>query len=94
MIELEMLHTSEGDKKKKLDNTSPECRIEVKNFVDRQLKTGTALFLERGKKTYRITGYDPKKDKLLVRVEKRKLEYVSANAAKGRKTAVPPRAGG
>lgn len=93
-MEIDFLHSTEGDKKKSLDRSTPECRVEVKKFIDRQLRSGTALFLERGSKTYRITGYDEKSDKLLTRVEKKKLEHVKASPDKGRKTAVPPRAGG
>ena len=93
-IEIEYLHSMEGDKKKKLDNTNELCRLEVKKFFDKQIRSGTALFLERGKKCWRITGYDPKKDKLLVRVEAKKREHVTASPEKGRKTAIPPRSGG
>lgn len=93
-IEMEVLHSLAGDKKKTLDNSTPECRVEVKKFIEKQLRSGSALFLERGKKTYRVTGYDEIKDKLLVRVEKKKLEHVAANPEKGRKTSIPPRAGG
>lgn len=90
-MELDMLHSLDGDKKKELDTTTAECRIEVEKFFNRQIKDGVALFLERGKKTYRITGYDAKKDKLKVKVQKRE---VLASPDKGAKTAVPPRAGG
>lgn len=93
-MELEILHSQAGDKKKQLDRSTPECRVEVQKFIEKQLRGGSALFLERGKKTYRITGYDAKKDKLLIRVEKRRREAVAASPDKGRKTSVPPRAGG
>lgn len=96
-MEIEILHAMHGDKKKVLDRSTAECRLEVKKFVERHIKEGTALFLERGEgaktKTYRITGYDAKKDELKVRVEKMKRD-VGAAPDKGRKTAVPPRAGG
>jgi hypothetical protein len=96
-MEMEILHALDGDKKKKLDTSTPECRVEVEKFIKRQLKDGVALFLERGEgtklKTYRVTGYDPKKDKLKVRLENKRRE-VNASPDKGRTTAVPPRAGG
>ncbi len=91
---IEVLHSLDGDKKKSLDRSTPECRLEVKKFIDKQMRGGSALFLERGKKCYRVTGYDEKRDKLLVRVEKKKLEHVAANPEKGQKTSIPPRAGG
>lgn len=96
---VETLHTTHGDDVKDHDTSSPECRIEVKKFIEGQLKNGQAMFLERtdkkGKtKTYRITGYDAKTDSLLTRVEKKKKEQVKADSKKGRVTSVPPRAGG
>lgn len=103
-MEMEILHSLDGDKKKTLDRSTPECRLEVEKFIKRQLKDGVALFLERGEgknlKTYRVTGYDPKNDKLKVRLDKHIRvpglvgSEVSASPDKGRTTAVPPRAGG
>lgn len=90
-MEIELLHSMDGDKKKQLDRRTPECRLEVKKFIDKQLRSGSALFLERGKHTYRIEGYNPDKDKLII---KRAAKRILASPDKGKKTAVPPRAGG
>jgi len=82
-MEVEILHSLDGDKKKTLDRSTPECRLEVQKFIKRQLKDGVALFLERGEgknlKTYRVTGYDPKKDKLKVRLDKHVPAIPAAN---------------
>jgi hypothetical protein len=98
-MEVEILHAQQGDKKKKLDRSTLECRVEVEKFIKRHIREGTALFLERGSgakvRTYRITGYDPKTDKLKTSLfRKGSVREVSASPDKGRKTAVPPRAGG
>lgn len=93
-MELEVLHNMAGDKKRNLDTLTVDGRMETEQFFRTMLKEGTAVFLERGKKTYRVTGFNAKKNRLLVRVEQRGKEAVAAKPEKGRKTAVPPRAGG
>ena len=85
-MEVEVLHVLHGDKKKTID--TPQERAQ---FIKRMIREGTAIFLERGKKTYRVTDYDSKKDRLIVSTDK---GNVGASPGKGRKTAVPPRAGG
>ena len=94
-MEVEVLHAQRGDKKKKIDTGSAAGRKEAETFIKTMLRQGTAIFLERGKKTYRITDYDAKKNHLIVRLEKKgKAVSVGASPAKGRKTAVAPQAGG
>lgn len=98
LFDVEILHTVRGDKKKQFDTSTEEGRQETAVFVNRMIKEGTAIFLETEKDTYRIKGYDPKEDRLIVAVhtEAGKTEDVPAKPGKrGRKTtAVPPRAGG
>lgn len=86
-MEIEVLHALHGDKKKQLD--TPQERAQ---FIKKMIREGTAIFLERGKKTYRITDFDEKKNRLIVRIDDGR--HVAAKPEKGRKTAVPPRAGG
>jgi len=93
-MEVEVLHNSQGDKKRNLDTLTVDGRQETQVFIKKMLKEGTAIFLERGKKTYLVTGFDAKKNRLLVRVEARDKQAVAASPERGRKTAVPPRAGG
>jgi hypothetical protein len=93
-MELEILHNLQGDKKRNLDTLTIDGRLETQVFIRKMIQEGTAIFLERGKKTYRVTGYDGKKNRLLCRIEQRGRESVAAHPEKGRKTAVPPRAGG
>lgn len=94
MLEIEILHNMMGDKKRAFDTATEEGRQQTQAGIKKMLREGTAIFLERGKKTYRVTGFDGKKNRLLVRVEPRGKESVAAKPDKGRKTAVPPRAGG
>jgi len=93
---VEHLHVQKGDKKKDVPTNSPEERKEAKAYIDKLLHQGTALFLERGKKTYRIRGYDPDKDRLLVEPAEGQTtsKRVPARPDKGRVTAVPPVRGG
>jgi hypothetical protein len=93
-MELEILHNYDGDKKRVLDTATEVGRKETEASIRKMLKQGTAIFLERGKKTFRVTGFDGVKNRLLVRVERRGKESVAAKPDRGRKTAVPPRAGG
>lgn len=94
ILEVEILHSLHGDKKKCFDTHKPEGRKDAEACITKMLREGTALFLERGKKTYRISRYDAKTDKLVVHLEGLGGREVKASPAKGAKTAVPPRAGG
>jgi hypothetical protein len=91
VLEIEVLHSLEGDRKKKIDTSTEAGRKEAQEFIRKQIREGTAIFLERGKKTYRIKDYDAKADKLIVSTDNGDTK---ASSAKGRKTAVPPKAGG
>jgi hypothetical protein len=90
-LEVEVLHSLEGDRKKKIDTSTEVGRKQAQEFIRKQIREGTAIFLERGKKTYRVKDYDSKKDQLIVATDKKD---VGAASGKGRKTAVPPKAGG
>jgi hypothetical protein len=93
-MNIELLHTTKGDKNKLFDDT-PEGRQQVKDLIEALLKRGTVLFLERGKKTYRVKGYDPETDKLLVGVEvKDEIKTVTTRGRKAKVTAVPAISGG
>jgi hypothetical protein len=61
-MEIEVLHAARGDKKKSIDTNTDKGRQEAAVFLNKMMKQGTAVFLERGKKTYRVKGYDPRKD--------------------------------
>jgi hypothetical protein len=65
-MEIELLHIHHGDKKKKIDTALPEGRNEVEKLLKSLCAQKCAVFLERDKKTYRVTGYDPVKDELIV----------------------------
>lgn len=89
-MDVELLHVQKGDKKKKI--TEPE---KIAEFITIQIRKGTAIFLERGKKTYRVQRYDPKTDSLHVIADVHGQEKdVRAKGAKSKVTAVPPIAGG
>jgi hypothetical protein len=92
MFEIEILHNLHGDKRKKIDTSTEAGRAEAATICKKMLKQGTAIFLERGKKTYRVKDYDPEKDQLIVAHEAK--GDVKAKATKGKKTAVAPVAGG
>jgi hypothetical protein len=96
-MDIELLHTTAGDRKKKIDTSTAEGCEQAKELIDRLLRQGTALFLERGAgkrtKTYRVQGYDPQTDRLICRVEA-KGALVRASPAKGRVAGVPAIRGG
>ena len=93
-MEIEVLHARKGDKKKSINTGTEEGRQEAAVFLNKMMKQGTAIFLDRGKgKTYRVKGYDPKKDLLTVALEQ-KGKTVTTKAGKAKATAVAPVAGG
>jgi hypothetical protein len=92
-MEIEVLHAARGDKKKSIDTNTEKGRQEAAVFLNKMMKQGTAVFLERGKKTYRVKGYDPKKDLLTVALEE-KDKTVTTRGRKAKTTAVAPVAGG
>jgi hypothetical protein len=94
-MEMEILHTMRGDKKKKFDTATEAGRKEAKALIDKLLKSGTAIFLERKKKTMRLKGYDPTTDSLIVEAEVRgEQRDVRTRGRKAKTVAVAPVAGG
>lgn len=71
-MEIELLHIHAGDKRKQIDTTKPEGRNEVERLLKNLRDQKCAIFLERAKKTYRVTGYDPVKDELIVQLPRKK----------------------
>ena len=95
MFEMEILHTQHGDKKRKYDTATEKGRQEAAVMLNKLMKAGTAILLERGKKTYYVKGYDPEKDQLIVSVEKNgETKQVKASGKKAKTVAVPRVAGG
>lgn len=91
-MDIEILHSYHGDKTKKLDTETDAGRQEVAVLLNRLMKQGAAVILQRGKKAYRVEAYNPKKDLLTVRVGHDKT--VTARGSKSKTTAVAPSAGG
>jgi hypothetical protein len=65
-MELSILHSFFGDKEIDFDTESQEGRKKLSETLNKLLRSGTAIFLERADKTYRVTGWDPETDKLLI----------------------------
>jgi len=94
-MELEILHTQIGDKKRSYDTATEKGRQDAAIMLNKLMKAGTAILLERGKKTYYVRGYDPKKDQLIVTVEKNgEAKQTRASGKKSKTVAVPRVAGG
>ncbi len=100
-MELQVLHTTIGDRKKKLDTSTEAGRKEAEKAIAQMIRKGTAIFLETQANTYRVIGYDPKRDVVLVKIDdleqldrKRRGRPVGRASGKARMTAVAPRAGG
>jgi uncharacterized membrane protein YkoI len=94
-MEVEILHNMRGDKKKAFDTNTEKGRQEAAILLNKLMKQGTAIFLERGKKTYRVKGYDPGKDMLIVDADvKGETKEVRTRGKKAKAAAVAPVAGG
>lgn len=94
-MEIEILHAARGDKKKKIDTDTPAGKKELAALLDKLLKGGTAIFLERKKRTLRVKKYDAETDTLTVEVEQRGVnKEVKTRAGRAKATAVAPVAGG
>jgi hypothetical protein len=100
-MELEILHNVKGDKRKNFDTSTEKDRQQLSIIINRLMKQGTSIFLERittkygATKTYRVRKYDADKDLLIVAVdEKGKTRTVSTRAEKAKTVAVAPVAGG
>lgn len=101
-MELEILNNFRGDKVKEIDTSTEAGRKQAEAVLKQLLRAGSAVYLERVDRTYRVTGYDPGTDRLRVAVlppGRRPQERVRSAAArhggrKGRVTAIAPSAGG
>lgn len=51
-MDVEILHVTKGDKKRKINTSDAAEREAAKLLIESLLRKGTAVFLERGKKTY------------------------------------------
>jgi len=65
-MQVELLHVYHGDKKREYLTDTPENRQKTGEAINHLLKSGIALFLEKGIQTYTINGYDPEKNVLLI----------------------------
>lgn len=65
-MEISILHSFLGDKEIDFNPDSEEDRKKLGETLTKLLQSGTAIFLERADKTYRVTGFDPNTDKLIV----------------------------
>ena len=65
-MKLSILHSFLGDNEMDFDTSTEEGRAKLSEILNKLLRSGTAIFLERADKTYRVTGWDPNTDKLLV----------------------------
>lgn len=67
-MNLSILHSFMGDNEVEFDTTTEEGRKRIGEVLNKLLKAGTAIFLERADKTYRVTGWDPVTDQLVIQV--------------------------
>ena len=65
-MNLSILHSFMGDNEIEFDTTTEEGRKRIGEVLNKLLKAGTAIFLERADKTYRVTGWDPATDQLVI----------------------------
>lgn len=65
-MNLSILHSFMGDNEVEFDTTTEEGRKRIGEVLNKLLKAGTAIFLERADKTYRVTGWDPATDQLVI----------------------------
>ena len=94
-MQIEVLHTTLGDKSRKYDTSTEAGCKQASDMITKLMKAGTAILLERGRKTYYVKDYDPKTDKLTVTVERKgKAKQVKASGKKSKAVAVPRVAGG
>lgn len=91
-MEIEVLHSALGDKKKKLDTSTEEGRQQCAIFLNKMMKQGVSIFVERGKKAFRVKSYDPEKDLLTVQLDDGRT--AKASGRKSKASAVAPIAGG
>jgi hypothetical protein len=94
-MQIEVLHSTSGDKTKTIDTQTDEGRGQADALLRMLSGQKCAVFLERGKKTYRVVGYDPEHDKLVVEAGKKgETKLVTTEGYKAKCTAVAPISGG
>lgn len=96
-LTVEVLHSYHGDKSQHINTDTEEGRQEAAILLNRLMRQGATVILQRGTKAYTVEGYDPTNDTLKVRVETRRgrpAKTVEARADKSTTTAVAPSAGG
>lgn len=91
-MDVEILHSFHGDKSEKMDTETEAGRQKAAVLINRLMKQGAAVILQRGKKAYKVKGYNPKTDTLMVQTARE--EFVAARGKKSQVTAVAPSAGG
>ncbi len=95
-IEIIQLNVREGDRRRKIDTSTKEGRVEVATLIKENLRDGAAIFVAAGGNDFRVTGYDLKNDELIVRKNEtrrgRQTFRIPANGASV--NIVPPTAGG
>lgn len=87
-MEISILNNFRGDKEKHIDTATKAGKAEASKLLSELLKSGSAVFLEREvdgeTKTYRVTGYDAKTDKLVIRNDEPRKEVDTKPRNKGR----------
>ena len=72
-MQIEILNSLTGDDKEDIDTSQAEGRAQAAKLVGELIRSGSAVFLEKkinGETyTYRVTGYDPEKNKLTIRLD-------------------------
>lgn len=92
---IEVLHTRDGDRKKNYNTNTEAGRQQAAIAINKLMKSGASILLERGKKTYYVKKYDPVRDILTVAIEKQgKVKDVQASGKKSKTVAVPHVRGG
>jgi hypothetical protein len=93
-MQLSILHSFLGDKEIDFDPDNPEDRKKMGETLNKLLRAGTAIFLERADKTYRVTGWDPETDRLLIQNPSRwptgEAKHLEAEVVEGEAVAVAP----
>lgn len=70
---IQVLNSFHGDKKKDFDTTTEEGRAQASKLFQELLRSGSAIFLERDdeegkRRTYRVTGYQPETDRVIIQL--------------------------
>jgi len=80
-MQISILNSFHGDKEKDIDTSTEEGRAKAAKLVGELLRSGSAVFLEREVNgetyTYRVTGYDQKTNKLMIRLDAEQVKDVA-----------------